>query len=140
MTAFDTTAVPTSDLMYYRLLQIKVNDKLDSLKYSNEEAEQLVTNFEEKGNEQLLPTAYYYGGRICAENKNAPQALNYFRKAETLLKEHDDNPALLSKVYSQMGYLFVERRMYDEARNCSQKSYELDKSINDTIGMIYNLR
>lgn len=140
LTAFDTTAVPTSDLMYYRLLQIKVNDKLDSLKYSNEEAEQFVTNFEEKGNEQLLPTAYYYGGRICAENKNAPQALNYFRKAETLLKEHDDNPALLSKVYSQMGYLFVERRMYDEARNCSQKSYELDKSINDTIGMIYNLR
>lgn len=140
LTAFDTTAVPTSDLMYYRLLQIKVNDKLDSLKYSNEEAEQFVANFEEKGNEQLLPTAYYYGGRICAENKNAPQALNYFRKAETLLKEHDDNPALLSKVYSQMGYLFVERRMYDEARNCSQKSYKLDKSINDTIGMIYNLR
>ena len=140
LTAFDTTAVPTSDLMYYRLLQIKVNDKLDSLKYSNEEAEQLVTNFEEKGNEQLLPTAYYYGGRICAENKNAPQALNYFRKAETLLKEHDDNPALLSKVYSQMGYIFLYRNMYEEARNYSSLSYKIDESIKDTIGTIFNLR
>ncbi len=43
--------------------------------------------------------------------------------------DDDCDKALLSKVYSQMGYLFVDRRMYDEARQCSEQSYELDKAI-----------
>ena len=94
------------------------------------------------------PQAYYYGGRICAENSNAPQALDYFRKAEVLLTndhirpmpEDNQDKALLSKVYSQMGYLFVGRNMYDEAQRCSELSYELDKASRDTVGMIFNLR
>lgn len=137
---FDTSDASTANRMYHRLLLVKASDHLDQLDATTEEAEQLVTYFEDDGDEHLLPIAYYYGGRICAEADNVPQALDYFHKAELLLTAKDDNPALLSKVYSQMGYLFVYRRMYKEARACSQKSYELDKAIRDTIGMIYNLR
>lgn len=137
---FDTSDASTANRMYHRLLLVKVSDHLDQLYATTEEAEQLVTYFEDDGDKHLLPIAYYYGGRICAEADNVPQALDYFHKAEFLLTAKDDNPALLSKVYSQMGYLFVYRNMFEEARACSQKSYELDKAIRDTIGMIYNLR
>lgn len=144
----DTVEFSEANRMYYYLLRAKVDDQRDALDMTDEQAEQLVTYFEDDGDERLLPTAYYYGGRICVENSNAPQALDYFRKAEVLLTndhtrpmpEDNQDKALLSKVYSQMGYLFVDRRMYDEARQCSEQSYELDKAIRDTIGMIFNLR
>lgn len=146
--AYDTSNASTANHMYHRLLLVKVSDHLDQLDATTEEAEQLVTYFEDDGDEHLLPIAYYYGGRICAEADNVPQALDYFHKAEILLTDDhslpmpkgDRDKSLLSKVYSQMGYLFVYRNMYEEARRCSQKSYELDKAIRDTIGMIYNLR
>ena len=148
LSGVDTVEFSEADRMYYHLLCAKVDDKRDVLDMTDEQAEQLVTYFEDDGDERLLPTAYYYGGRICVENSNAPQALDYFRKAEILLTddhirpmpEEDRDKALLSKVYSQMGYLFVYRKMYDEARQCSEQSYELDKAIRDTIGMIFNLR
>ena len=146
--AFDTSDASTANRMYHRLLLVKVSDHLDQLDATTEEAEQLVTYFEDDGDEHLLPIAYYYGGRICAEADNVPQALDYFHKAEILLTDDhslpmpkgDRDKSLLSKVYSQMGYLFVYRNMYEEARRCSQKSYELDKAIRDTVGMIFNLR
>lgn len=146
--AFDTSDASTANRMYHRLLLVKISDHLDQLEATTEEAEQLVTYFEDDGDERLMPIAYYYGGRICAENSNVPQALDYFHKAEILLTDDhslpmpkgDKDKSLLSKVYSQMGYLFVYRNMYEEARRCSQKSYELDKAIQDTVGMIFNLR
>ena len=146
--AFDTSDASTANRMYHRLLLVKVSDHLDQLDATTEEAEQLVTYFEDDGDEHLLPIAYYYGGRICAEADNVPQALDYFHKAKILLTDDhslpmpkgDRDKSLLSKVYSQMGYLFVYRNMYEEARRCSQKSYELDKAIRDTVGMIFNLR
>ena len=146
--AFDTSDASTANHMYHRLLLAKVSDHLDQLDATTEEAEQLVTYFEDDGDEHLLPIAYYYGGRICAEADNVPQALDYFHKAEILLTDDHSLPmpkgnrdkSLLSKVYSQMGYLFVYRNMFEEARACSQKSYELDKAIRDTVGMIFNLR
>ena len=146
--AFDTSDASTANHMYHRLLLAKVSDHLDQLDATTEEAEQLVTYFEDDGDKHLLPIAYYYGGRICAEADNVPQALDYFHKAEILLTDDHSLPmpkgnrdkSLLSKVYSQMGYLFVYRNMFEEARACSQKSYELDKAIRDTVGMIFNLR
>lgn len=137
LSQYDTLEASVADMMYYKLLCAKVKDRRDELDMSDAQAEQLVTYFEEDGDYRLLPTAYYYGGRICSENSNAPQALAYFRKAEVLLTDNHTRPmpdddcdkALLSKVYSQMGYLFVDRRMYDDARQCSEQSYELDKAI-----------
>lgn len=148
LSKFDTLNVSERNRMYYYLLRAKVSDHLDQLDATTEEAEQLVTYFEDDGDEHLLPIAYYYGGRICAEADNVSQALDYFHKAEILLTDDhslpmpkgDRDKSLLSKVYSQMGYLFVYRNMYEEARRCSQKSYELDKAIRDTVGMIFNLR
>ena len=148
LSGVDTVEFSEADRMYYHLLRAKIDDKRDALDMTDEQAEQLVTYFEDDGDERLLPTAYYYGGRICVENSNAPQALDYFRKAEVLLTGDHTRPtpadnqdkALLSKVYSQMGYLFVGRNMYDEARRCSELSYELDKASRDTVGMIFNLR
>lgn len=148
LSRYDTLNASLSNQMYHRLLRAKADDQLDDLNMTNEQAEQMVAFFEDDGDEHLLPMAYYYGGRVCAENSNAPQALAYFRKAEAMLTNDHTRPmqadnqakALLSKVYSQMGYLFIYRRMYDEARQYSMQSYELDKAIRDTIGMIFNLR
>ena len=136
---FDSTNASQSDRLYYQLLCYKAADKQDELHATTEEAEQFIDCFESAGDAHLLPMAYYYSGRICVENSNAPQALAYFHQAEELLSD-DQDKVLLSKVYSQMGYLFVQRRMYDKARQYFEKSYETDKDICDTIGMIYNLR
>ena len=90
--AFDTSDVSTANRMYHRLLLVKVSDHLDQLDATTEEAEQLVTYFEDDGDEHLLPIAYYYGGRICAEADNVPQALDYFHKAEILLTDDHSLP------------------------------------------------
>ena len=88
LSQYDTLEASVADMMYYKLLCAKVKDRRDELDMSDAQAEQLVTYFEEDGDSRLLPTAYYYGGRICSENSNAPQALAYFRKAEVLLTDN----------------------------------------------------
>lgn len=132
---------PEYTRMYYRLLCIQAKDKADKIK-PEEEKENITTiidYYEKHGDKKLLPIAYYYAGRIYRELKEAPQALAYMQKSKDALID-SDNTELLSRVYSQIGYLQYFQEMYDESLKMFTASYKCSKEINDTIGMILGLR
>lgn len=132
---------PKYTRMYYRLLCIQAKDKTDKIKPKEEKENitAIVDYYEKHGDKDLLPTAYYYAGRVYAETQNAPQALDYFQKANDALKQGEDIE-LRSRIYSQMGYLQYFQEMYDESLKMFTASYKCSKEINDTLGMILGLR
>lgn len=132
---------PEYTRMYYRLLCIQAKDKADKIKPKEEKENitAIVDYYEKHGDKDLLPTAYYYAGRVYAETQTAPQALDYFQKANDALKQGEDIE-LRSRIYSQMGYLQYFQEMYDESLKMFTASYKCSKEINDTLGMILGLR
>lgn len=132
---------PEYTRMYYRLLCIQAKDKADKIKPKEEKENitAIVDYYEHHGDKKLLPIAYYYAGRVYAETQNAPQALDYFQKANDALKQGEDIE-LRSRIYSQMGYLQYFQEMYDESLKMFTASYKCSKEINDTLGMILGLR
>ena len=129
------------DRMYYRLLCIQAADKADKMAPKDEKKNiaEIVYYYENNGDRNILPTAYYYAGRIYAELQEAPIALDYFQKANDALKKGEDID-LSSRIYSQMGYLFYYQEIYDESLKMFIAAYECNKQTNDTIAMIYDLR
>lgn len=129
-----------SDRMHYALLSIKAKDKADVPLTDIDEIEKIVKYYEDNADDKLLPLAYYYAGRTYADNNDALTALSYFHKAEEILTRTNSDIGLLATVYSQEGYLLNLRRMFIDARECFQKAYECDKSIQDTVGMVCDLQ
>ncbi len=75
------TQAPEADRMYYRLLCIKAADKAYIPHTSDSLIRTVLDYYEHGGDPQLLPTAYYYGGRVNMDLGDAPQAIGYYRKA-----------------------------------------------------------
>lgn len=130
---------PESTQMYYHLLSIKAKDKAYIPHTSDSLILQVVQYYEYKEDQKHLPEAYFYAGRICRDLGDAPQALDYFQKAVDVSDEKTDN-RLVSRIYSQMGTLYMYQDIYDEAMKAYKKSYHYDMITKDSTAMIYNLR
>lgn len=130
---------PQSTQMYYHLLSIKAKDKAYIPHTSDNLILQVIHYYEEKEDEKYLPETYYYAGRIYRDLGDAPQALDYFQKTIDLIGEGTDYK-LNSKVYSQMGTLYMYQDIYDEAMKAYKKAYKFGALTNDSTAMIFNLR
>lgn len=130
---------PEATQMYYRLLCIKANDKAYITHTSDSLILPVLHYYIDANNEQHLPEAYYYAGRVYRDLGDAPQALEYFEKATEALPE-DGGYALKSKIYSQMGTLFDYQDLYAEALDMYKKGGQCDSIIRDSISMIYKFR
>lgn len=130
---------PEATQMYYRLLCIKANDKAYIPHTSDSLILPVLHYYIEKGDEQHLPEAYYYAGRVYRDLGDAPQALDYFEKAAEALPE-DGGYKLKSKIYSQMGTLFAYQSMYAEALEMYKRGGEYDEILKDSVGMVFKLR
>lgn len=126
---------------YYQLLRIKADDKTDRMEVSADSIKELVCYFEDGGDKSLLPTAYYYAGRVYSDLNEAPISLDYFQKSlDAMENEGIDDQKLKSVIYSQMGYLYLFQYIYDEAERCFRASYEIGVEINDTASILWGLR
>lgn len=123
--------------MYYRLLCVKAADKAYIPHTSDSGIISILHYYMKKRNSPYLVEAYYYAGRVYQDLGDAPQALEYFRKASELPNVDDD---LKSKIYSQIRTLFSYQKIYDEALKVSQESYLFDSLRNDKRGMVFDLR
>lgn len=125
--------------MYYQLLCIKAKDKAYIHNTSDSLILPVLHYYIEKNDKKILPEAYYYAGRVYRDLGDAPQALEYFRKAlESLNKE--TNYHLKSVIYSQMGTLFSYQGINDEALTAYTRAYECDTELKDSAGMAFDLQ
>lgn len=89
-----------SEQMYGSLLRIKVKDKeYQDIKGYKCLMDSLVCYFENVKDDGILSEVYFYAGRICFEDGEVPQSLQYYQKAVSLVPE--DNYALQGDIYCQ---------------------------------------
>ncbi len=125
--------------MYYQLLCIKAADKAYIPLVSDSLIFKVLHYYLEKKDNHYLPEAYFYAGRVCKEQGDAPQALSYFYKALDTLKE-----APLSSfnglICSQIGYICSYQCVYDEAISMFRQAYQVSFLNEDSVSMVYDLR
>ena len=127
--------------MQYRLHRLNAYNKLDTVFRSTDEANQLVTYFEDNGtpNEQML--ANYLLARAYYDLHEAPMALHYFQKASECADttDSDCNYRQLSRVYGQMSDLFYYQNLMERSLQCDDKSIEYGFKGKDTLNVILSM-
>lgn len=133
------SAEPEATQKYYQLLCIKANDKAYIRHTSDSLILPVLQYYIKKNDNRHLPEAYYYAGRVYRDLEDAPQALKYFEKAiESSPKDKDYK--IKSKIYSQMGTLFLYQKAYDEALKMFKEARKCNIEINDSASIVFNLR
>lgn len=130
---------PRSVQMYYQLLCIKANDQA-YIPHSSDSIILPILNYYKQTDDLHLPETYYYAGRIYRDLGDAPQALDYFNNTLDALPSSSDSYSLKSKVYSQIGTLFLYQDIYDEALKMFKEAFHYDLLLEDSVGMSYDLR
>ncbi len=132
-------SAPKHEQMYYELLRIKAADKAYIVHTSDSSILTVVKYYEKNDDKGMLPEAYYYAGSVYRDLNDAPQALEYYQKAESML-DSDSNRFLLSRIYGQEGCIYLTQYLYNLALDSYLKAYKLNKAQKDTVSIIYNLR
>jgi len=125
--------------MYYRLLQIKANDKAYVTHTSDSAILPIVRYYEKKKSKAHLMEAYYYAGRVYRDLQDVPQALDYFQRAAQASYGSTDY-RLISKIYAQIGTLFSYQDIYDESLEMFKRAYPYSIMAKDSSGMVFALR
>ena len=133
-------AVPTEgteDWAYYQLLRVKADDKANVVHTSDSLIGKVATYYEQNNQSGHLAEAYYYVGRANADMQNGEKALLYFQKA---LMEDSVHVTvhLKSRIYAQMGYVYLRNGLFDEAISMQQLAHYFCKLDGDTLGMRYS--
>ena len=122
---------------YYDLLKIRTCDKAYIAHTSDSAILSVINYFENHDFNNLLPVAYYYGGRVYSDLGDAPQALEYFHKA---IDCPNISSHTMAVAYAQMAGIYHKQRAYNLAIPTYKKAIELNVKNNNTIGIIYNTR
>ena len=125
--------------VYYDLLRLRVNDKLNVRATSDTLIRRITAFYEAYGDPDKLMLAYYYRGRVCADLNDALQALHFYRKAAEV-SEGKRQYLLLSNIYSQMGEILEYQNMYEEAIPAYQKAYEYTLLSGDSVTLSMPIR
>lgn len=130
-------AAESEDWAYYQLLRVKVDDKM-MVKHTSDSVINQVAEFYERDNRSgHLAEAYYYVGRANADMQNGEKALLFFQKA--LLEDSTHVTVhLKSRIYAQMGYVYLRNGLFDEAISMQQLAHYFCKQDGDTLGMRYS--
>lgn len=123
------------------LHRLNAFNKLDTLFRSTEEAQQYADYFDSHGtpNERIL--AYYLLGRAYYDMGESPMALECYQtaisKADTTAKDCDY--LQMSRVYSQMAYIFWQQNLLNRNVECLNKAINSAWMARDTISALMNM-
>lgn len=130
---------PKETQIYYQLLTIKAKDKAYITHTSDSVLLKVLHYYENKKDKRHLPEVYYYAGRVYRDLGDAPQTLDFFLQAIDASYLYMDYK-LVSRIYSQIGTLYLYQNIYDKAPEAFSKAYQFSILSKDSISMIYNLR
>ena len=122
---------------YYDLMSIKARDKAYLDITTDTTITDIIAYFERRGSENELGEAYYYGGRVSREQGDAPQALDYYQKALDVLTS-PEHMYRKGKIASQMGQIFLELYMFEQAKPKFQEAIAYQTACGDSVGLMYN--
>ena len=122
---------------YYDLMSIKTRDKAYQDITTDTVITDIIDYFERNGSESELGDAYYYGGRVRREQGDAPQALDYFQKSLDALQS-PEHLHRKGKIASQMGQIFLELYMFEQAKPKFQEAIAYQTACGDSVGLMYN--
>ena len=135
--ADNVSTLPEEAQMYYHLLTIQAKDKQYITHTSDSLINRIVSFYEEYNDNDRLMMAYYYQGRVYRDMSDAPRALKAFQRAE---KFKSTNSELLTKVYSQMGYLFSYQGLYNEAIRANKACINVFRNLKQETKEYFALR
>ena len=119
---------------YYNLLKVKTDDKTKHTHSSDSLICAVAEYYEQQEDRHLLPEAYYYVGRVNSCIHNGEKAMLYYQRA--LCEDSTQvSPYLKSRIYAQMGVIYLRNNLYDEAINMDNLAYYYCKQIGDTTSM-----
>ncbi len=130
---------PEETKMYYKLLKVKVNDKLYHKHTSDSIIKEIVQFYDEYGDLHKQMEAYYYLGSVYRDLNDAPRAIKAFLHA-TKLGENTKEYGLMGKAHGQICVLLDQQGVYNEAEKAGRKELEYAILRNDSIRIGYSLR
>lgn len=130
---------PEETKMYYKLLKVKVNDKLYHKHTSDSIIKEIVQFYDEYGDLHKQMEAYYYLGSVYRDLNDAPRAIKAFLHA-TKLGENAKEYGLMGKAHGQICVLLDQQGVYNEAEKAGRKELEYAILRNDSIRIGYSLR
>lgn len=121
-----------ADRNLYSLMRVKAEDKAFVTHKTDTLMLRLIDYYETDGDKALLPTAYYYAGRVYSDMNDGKRALQYFQKAVEMI---DSSSTLYSAAYSQIGYLFLYQGIYDKGVVAFLRAYKQYKHAGNKLGV-----
>lgn len=125
---------PRSAQMFYQLLCIKAADKAYVTHTSDSLILNIVDYYTRHPSTGHLAEAYYYAGRVYQDLEDAPQALDYYHKAEEMANPEKDTK-LCELITCQIGMIFLYQGSYDLALPVLERSLYY-AMINQHVGNI----
>lgn len=122
---------------YYNLLRVKANDKAHVEHTSDSLITAVAEYYKKHFQSGHLPEAYYYVGRVNSDLRHGERAILFYQKA--LLEDSIHVTVhLKSRIYAQLGYIYLRNQLYEEAITMQQVAYFYCKQEGDTLGMRYS--
>lgn len=92
-----------------------------------------IESLNENVNNDILANLYFKFGLANDDKNQIEQAFDYYNKCIAI---QDQNP-YRALAYSNLASCYFDNESYDEAKNCFQKAYEIEKQNNNFEGIYY---
>lgn len=135
----DIHSLSKKNQAHYYLLLTEADDKTYTTHTTDSLIRIAATYYDDRDNSLLKAKAWYYMGRVNQELKNPLKAQEYYLKALEAGKNSTD-PALLGRIYNNIGMLYTYQEVYEKAIPYQQKAIEAFELIADSTGQAYALR
>ena len=136
--SIDRASLDEYNRHYYDLMTVKTCDKADFQFDSDSLVLSAMEYFKKNGTDTVRAEAFYYAGRVARMLGDSPQALDYMQNALNCLD--DSHTRLKGKISSQMGQIFQELYMFEQAKPRFIEAIHFQNLCNDSLGLMFNYR
>lgn len=128
-----------ADKVYYDFLSVKLADKAFIRHTSDSLIISVIDYYSSQEPKVRYAEVLYYGGRVYRDIGDFPSAIEYYGEALNQIEGNKESLKLKGNIVSQMSSLLNAMRLFNEARRYISMAIEVDKKLNDTVNLMYDL-